>query len=136
MSKYRNIIIGLVIFLALFSIPFWYNANKTKEKPEVSIDTPQIRALEVKKCIEDTEYMRANHMELLLDWRTQVVRGENKIYVAEDGQEYLMCIEETCLECHSNKEEFCDVCHEYAGVEPNCWECHNDVDIDEKVQNN
>jgi hypothetical protein len=124
--KYRNIIIGLIIFAALVSLPFWYNATKSKARPEVSLDTPEIRALEVKKCIEDTEYMRAKHMKLLADWKVSVVREGNRVYAASDGREYLMCIEETCLDCHSNKEEFCDVCHEYAGVEPNCWSCHND----------
>lgn len=134
--KFRNIVIGLVIFAVLVMVPLWYNMAQKQGKPEISLDTPQIRALEVKKCIEDTQYMRANHMELLSEWKSQVVRGGNRIYTAKDGQQYLMCIEETCLECHSNKEEFCDICHKYAGVEPNCWDCHNDVKIDEKVQNN
>lgn len=125
LAKYRNIILGLVIFFGLVSIPFWYNATKIKERPEISLDTPEIRALQVKKCIEDTEYMRVNHMKLLADWKINVVREEKRVYAAEDGKEYLMCIEETCLDCHSNKEEFCDVCHQNAGVEPNCWSCHN-----------
>ncbi|MFZ7103945.1 MAG: sulfate reduction electron transfer complex DsrMKJOP subunit DsrJ [Peptococcaceae bacterium] len=125
MGKYRNIIIGLSIFVVLAAIPFWYNVREKKTPPEVSLDTPQIRALEVKQCIEDTEYMRAGHMELLAGWKESVVREGERVYTARDGKEYLMCIEETCLDCHSNKEEFCDACHDYAGVEPNCWSCHN-----------
>ncbi len=31
----------------------------------------------------------------------------------------------TCLECHSNKDKFCDRCHDYLRVSPGCWDCHN-----------
>ena len=126
MKVTRNIIIGLLIFIGLITIPFWYNLNKPVEQPEISLDTPEIQALEVKKCIEETDYMRAKHMELLADWKVEVVREGNRIYVAKDGREYLMCVEQTCLYCHSNKSEFCDACHKYAGVKPNCWSCHNE----------
>lgn len=122
--KNRNVIIGLAIFVVLITIPFWYGAGKESKAPELSLDTPAIQALDEKKCIEDTEFMRSNHMELLNDWKVQVVREGNRIYVAEDGKEYLMSLQNTCLECHSNKEEFCDACHDYSGVEPNCWTCH------------
>ncbi|MFZ5945363.1 MAG: sulfate reduction electron transfer complex DsrMKJOP subunit DsrJ [Bacillota bacterium] len=122
----RNIIIGLLLFIGLVSVPFWFNLNKSTKHPKISLDTPEIQALEVKKCIEDTQYMRAKHMELLADWKVEVVREGNRIYVAKDGREYLMCIEQTCLYCHSNKSQFCDACHEFAGVKPNCWSCHNE----------
>jgi hypothetical protein len=36
-----------------------------------------------------------------------------------------MSLSQGCLGCHSNKEQFCDTCHNYAGVKPNCWSCHN-----------
>lgn len=124
MYNSRYIIIGLVIFAVLISIPFWYNAGQPTEAPKVSLDTPTIQALEEQECIEDTEFMRSNHMELLADWKISVVRDGNKVYVAEDGQEYMMSLQNTCLDCHSNKEEFCDACHKYAEVEPNCWSCH------------
>ena len=35
-----------------------------------------------------------------------------------------MSLSQSCLGCHSNKEQFCDACHNYAGVKPNCWSCH------------
>ena len=126
MKVTRNIIIGLLIFIGLITIPFWYNLYKPVKQPEISLDTPEIQALEVKQCIEETDYMRAKHMELLADWKVEVVREENRVYIAKDGREFLMCVEQTCLYCHSNKSEFCDACHKYAGVEPNCWSCHNE----------
>ena len=30
----------------------------------------------------------------------------------------------SCMSCHSNKDEFCDRCHDYLAVKPYCWECH------------
>jgi hypothetical protein len=37
-----------------------------------------------------------------------------------------MSLSNTCLDCHSNKAEFCDRCHNYASVSPYCWDCHID----------
>jgi hypothetical protein len=37
-----------------------------------------------------------------------------------------MSLEDTCFKCHSNTSQFCDSCHTYAGVQPYCWDCHNE----------
>ncbi len=68
--------------------------------------------------------MRANHMRLLNDWRDLVVREGERTYTAADGKVYEISLTGTCLKCHSNKETFCDRCHDYAGVTPSCWNCH------------
>ena len=34
-----------------------------------------------------------------------------------------------CLDCHKNKSNFCDKCHDYMGVKPYCWECHADNNL-------
>jgi hypothetical protein len=68
--------------------------------------------------------MRADHMQLLDLWRHSVVREGKRIYVNPDGKEYNMSLSNTCLDCHSNKAEFCDRCHNYASVRPYCWDCH------------
>lgn len=124
MYKPTNIIIGLVIFVAIVTLPFWASVGSATEGPTVSLDTPVINAMENPTCVEDTEYMRANHMKLLADWKVAVVREGNRVYVAEDGQEYLMSLQNTCFECHSNYEEFCLQCHTYSNVSPTCWTCH------------
>ncbi|MDK2822208.1 MAG: hypothetical protein PWQ67_78 [Clostridia bacterium] len=125
MYNSRNIIIGLVIFIGIFTLPFVFGIGKKNDAPKLSLDTPKINELEAKECIEDTDFMRSNHMKLLSEWKVSVVRDGNRIYVSEkDGKEYEMSLENTCLDCHSNKEEFCDACHTYAQVEPNCWSCH------------
>ena len=36
---------------------------------------------------------------------------------------FVMSLSNTCLDCHSNKADFCDKCHNYASVRPYCWDC-------------
>jgi hypothetical protein len=75
--------------------------------------------------VEPIEYMRKNHVDLLNNWKERVVRNGELRYVASDGKEYTMSLTLTCLNCHSNKANFCDRCHEYVRVSPRCWDCHN-----------
>lgn len=30
----------------------------------------------------------------------------------------------SCMDCHSNRDQFCDRCHFYVSVDPYCWDCH------------
>jgi hypothetical protein len=50
------------------------------------------------------------------------------VYVAADGKKYNMSLQNECMRCHSNKTQFCDQCHDYAGLTkdatPYCWTCH------------
>ncbi len=119
-----KIIAGLLIFLALVTFPFWYERGRTATPPALSLDTPEIRKLAVKECVAPAPYMRASHMDLLHSWRDAVVRNEDRVYVSSEGKKYNMSLSQTCLGCHSNKEKFCDTCHNYQGVKPNCWDCH------------
>ena len=119
-----KIITGLLIGIGLVSFPFWYNPGKAVSPPELKIDTPVILKMKEKKCIEPTPYMRANHMELVESWKKSVVREGSRLYVASDGKKYRMSLSQTCLNCHSNKDKFCDRCHSYTGASPACWGCH------------
>ncbi|MFW5810362.1 MAG: sulfate reduction electron transfer complex DsrMKJOP subunit DsrJ, partial [Thermodesulfobacteriota bacterium] len=82
------------------------------------------KAKAAKECIRSTAYMKTEHMQLLDVWRDTVVRDGIRTYVNEVGKEFDMSLSNTCLDCHSNKEKFCDVCHDYASVDPYCWDCH------------
>jgi len=116
-----KIIGGLVIFLALVTSPMWYNmaSGKADFKPDPKIITT------AKECVMPTDYMEAKHMDLLFEWRDEVVRQGIRTHIAPDGKEYNMSLTKTCLDCHSNKSEFCDACHNYSAVgQPNCWDCH------------
>jgi len=121
----KKVFIGLMIFLTLLTFPFWYGKGRALPALQLKSDTPEIARLAEKKCLEPTAYMRANHMELIDSWREAVVRGGQRYYVTSSGKNVSMSLSQSCLGCHSNKEQFCDTCHSYAGVKPNCWSCHN-----------
>uniref|UniRef100_A0A7V6A3G6 Menaquinol oxidoreductase n=1 Tax=Desulfobacca acetoxidans TaxID=60893 RepID=A0A7V6A3G6_9BACT len=119
---------GLAAFVILATSPLWLNAGRVVPPPQPKLDTPAIQQLAAndKHCVLPTEEMRAYHMQLLISWRDQVVRTGNRIWVSPSGQKYEPSLSNTCLGCHSNKAEFCDQCHNYAAVTPNCWGCHLD----------
>ncbi|HBH61387.1 MAG TPA: cytochrome C [Nitrospiraceae bacterium] len=113
-----KIIAGLIIFIALVTFPFYTNIGKTIEKPAdlaAAPDELHIGDLPIGQ-------MRAEHMMLLDKWRDEVVRGGQR-YITYDGDEYEKSIQNGCLACHS-KQEFCGKCHNFAGVNPYCWNCH------------
>ena len=114
---------GVIIFILIATFPFWYNQGKAAPPPELEL-TAAAKAAKV--CVRSTEYMKAEHMQLLDLWRHQVVRNAKRTFVNSSGQEINMSLSNTCLDCHSNKAEFCDRCHNYASVRPYCWDCHID----------
>lgn len=117
----KKIVTGLVLFLIVVTSPIWYNSvfGTATYVPELKIERDS------KKCVERTDYMRRNHMELLKFWRDEVVRKGERIFRTSDGTEFEMSLSGTCLKCHKNKDEFCDRCHKYLGKSPKCWMCHN-----------
>ncbi len=119
----RGIILGgLLVFLGVLTFPVWYNlaAGTTSKAPDLKLPTQE------KNCVAPVEYMRTSHMDLLMDWREQVVRHNIRTFKAFDGKMYTMGLSQTCLKCHTSKADFCDRCHDYAGVKPTCWDCHVD----------
>jgi hypothetical protein len=94
-------------------------------KPSPSLDTPAINQMDNKECVESAEFMRTQHPKLLNDWRDNAVRDGKTVYVSSSGKEYAMSLENSCLQCHSNRSEFCDSCHTYAEAKTYCWECHD-----------
>ena len=114
----------MVIFILLITFPFWYGKGKATPPPALSIDTPVIAQLPEKRCVEETAFMRANHMKLLNAWRDEAVREGRRVYTAKDGRTFEKSLTGACLQCHSNKEQFCDRCHNYVGAKPACFDCH------------
>jgi hypothetical protein len=123
------VFLGIVVFLALALFPFYNNFGKTNKKPEPKTDTPAIMEYEKlngkKECIESKEYMRAEHMQILNQWRDSVVRDYNRGYISDSNHKrFDMSLQNGCMKCHSNKKKFCDECHNYLAVKPYCWDCH------------
>jgi hypothetical protein len=118
------IITGLVVVLIIALTPLWWNlfAGSSDEAPEPKLSD---KAKEKQFCVESKEFMKKEHMQLLDEWREDVVRNAKRTYINSKGEEYDMSLTNTCLDCHANKSEFCDACHNYTSVRPYCWDCHN-----------
>ena len=75
-------------------------------------------------CVEDTQFMRRNHMDLLKHHRDETMRK---------GIRTTKHSLKKCVECHASertgsvaasKDDFCAACHSYASVKLDCWDCH------------
>ena len=133
-----KIFIGILVFAAIAAFPFYYNIGKVNAKPEPKFDTPAIQEWEKqygkKECVESKEFMRAEHMQLLNNWRDAVVRQDNRGYISDaNHKRFNMSLQNGCMNCHSNKKKFCDECHTYMSVTPYCWDCH--IQPKEKEEN-
>jgi hypothetical protein len=130
MNSKVAVVIGLIIALIVLTCPFWYALAAGRPDP------PPSSALPEGHCIEKD--MRARHMQVIDEWRDAVVReGITEEYESEDfpGESYVRSLTKTCLlECHAHdgradeglsvQQRFCNECHQYANVRPNCWDCH------------
>jgi hypothetical protein len=117
-----KIIGGVIVFVALATSPLWYNAITASPATIPELVKPLNGST---RCVEDTAVMRSTHMDLLNEWRDAVVREGRRDYVSTlSGTTYDMSLSRTCMDCHSNKADFCDRCHDYLAVNPYCWDCH------------
>lgn len=116
----KAIITGIIIFVVVFTSPFWLSwigLDYTK--------TGVVTPTQEKTCIEDTEFMRAQHMRLLNEWRDQALREENRSYKSKlTGKVFDISLQNTCMKCHDNYAQFCEKCHVANSVYPYCWTCH------------
>jgi hypothetical protein len=136
MYNTNKVLIGIVVFLVALTSPFWLNYVGAKgldkaPKPELPDKAKMMEEYGFYKCVEPVSDMREGHMKLLLNWRNEVVRLDERTYeshgnVDESGKPLVFdkSLTRTCLKCHSNKKKFCDRCHTYADVKPYCWSCH------------
>jgi len=122
MGDKGKIIFGLSVFVILITFPFWSRlaaaGDSEAGRPELEYPADETA------CVEDTPFMTANHMDLLNQWRDGLVRDGDPEYTSSTGKTYLKSLTKTCLNCHEDKEAFCTRCHDYADVQPTCWECH------------
>lgn len=78
-------------------------------------------------CVEDIDFMRRNHMSLLMHQRDDTLRKgiRSKQHSLKE-----------CLDCHAvagadsipvtfaDPKHFCRSCHDYAAVKVDCFQCH------------
>jgi len=91
---------------------------------------PGSKAAQLDSCVEPTEFMRRNHMELIKHQRDETVhQGIRSTKHSLAG----------CVECHVSygadetpvpvnaEGQFCNRCHEFAAVGVDCFGCHATV---------
>ena len=124
MNDKMKIYAGAALFLGIILFPVWYNlaSGKSAYRPDIVVQTAKVPGRDL--CVLPAVSMRATHMTLLKDWREAVVRTGNREHTGSDGRRFRRSLTDTCLDCHSNKQSFCDRCHDYTAVRPNCWNCH------------
>lgn len=88
---------------------------------------PAIPKAKGERCVEDTNLMRRDHMELLKHQRDATMR---------DGIRTKGHSLKECFTCHvvngsdgnpvtiASDKHFCNACHSYAAVGPDCFACH------------
>jgi hypothetical protein len=76
------------------------------------------------RCVEPVDFMRRNHMKVLLHHRDRTMH---------EGIRTPQHSLKGCVECHAGantgtvvggKDDFCQSCHAYAAVSIDCFECH------------
>jgi hypothetical protein len=106
-------LIGAAALLAVPSIP-----------AVAGVDLPKLEKGKGDKCVEETQFMRRNHMDLLKHHRDETMRK---------GIRTTRHSLKKCVECHASeksgsvaasKADFCAACHSYASVKLDCWDCH------------
>ena len=66
------------------------------------------------RCVRDPAWMRQNHRVFLRELCDKTVREgvRNEITLR------------SCSQCHKDKAQFCDKCHNTVNLHPDCFDCH------------
>ena len=122
-------LVALVVVLLLVALVGLNNVLDASEDEGVakSVPMPVIARGQGDSCVEDTEFMRRNHMTVLQHdhGETAVKEIRSKGYSVKE-----------CIACHAvmgpdakpvtadSPEHFCRSCHDYAAVKIDCFDCH------------
>ena len=108
--------IARAICLLALLLPALALSSDRVPKPVIDIDKPG-------KCVEDTATMRREHPDILKHQRDLTVHEGIRT------RQYSL---KQCVECHASTKTgsvlgdkgFCQSCHDYASVKPDCFSCH------------
>ena len=99
-------------------------AAEDKGQNQGRVAKPFLELGKGQQCVAETEWMRKNHMKLLLHQRDETMHKgiRTKKYSLQN-----------CIECHASQktnsvigsnQNFCQACHSYTSVKLDCFECH------------
>ena len=96
-----------------------------KKSPRVSLPTVNVNKDKAEQCVEPTEVMRRDHMQMILHQRDETMH---------QGIRTVKHSLKNCVNCHADPKTgsvlghngFCESCHTYAAVTMDCFGCHTD----------
>ncbi|HSD40321.1 MAG TPA: hypothetical protein VLD36_00500 [Burkholderiales bacterium] len=98
--------------------------SQERGAPAGRVPMPVIAQAQGEKCVEPADFMRRNHMQVLMFHRDRTMH---------EGVRTTQHSLKGCVECHAgpktgtvagSKDDFCQSCHAYAAVSIDCFECH------------
>ncbi len=125
---------SMLVLLAAIGLASSGVANGQENKAhdtKSGVPIPRPKTPEGKKCVEPTDVMRTQHMELIQHQRDETM------YRGIRTKKYSL---KNCVDCHADpktksvlgKDGFCESCHSYAAVSIDCFSCHTDKATDKK----
>ena len=119
MTRYRSSLAMIAVVLVCMAGQAMADSSR--------VPLPVIPLGQGDRCVEDTDFMRRNHMSLLKHQRNETmlegIRSERHSL-------------KECIRCHAvegadampvtaaSPEHFCRSCHDYAAVKIDCFQCH------------
>ena len=110
----QALLVVIVLLVLLFPLGYSIACRVIGQDPGLAgpfLERPDAR---FDRCVKATEYMRFHHWELLKELRDETVRLRKRMDITVDD----------CRKCHSNREGFCNRCHDAVNLKPDCWGCH------------
>ena len=121
--------ISIVIAALIMAWPGLHAAEAAMENEsgDKGVPLPVIPRGQGDNCVDDTQFMRRNHMTMLRHQRDETMREGIR------GNQYSL---KECVACHAvmgpdampvtvaSPEHFCRSCHDYAAVNIDCFGCH------------
>jgi hypothetical protein len=126
LAEKRNLVIAVVLAVIVLFPVGYYAALRAFPQGEPFLEMPDPEQ-HGEDCVKDTEYMRYSHMELLLEIREETVREGKR------GEIGLSVGDQNCRDCHSNRERFCNECHNTANLYLDCFDCHYYPESDSEI---
>jgi len=127
MTRRRISAIAPTVFLAVLAALAVVAIAVEEDGTTRGVPYPDISKGRGDSCVEDTEFMLRNHMDLLKHQRDETMREgiRTKQYSLKE-----------CIDCHAvpdadgtavtiaSPKHFCRSCHDYAAVQIDCFQCH------------